>query len=121
MKIKKYTKYKYYKVTPEIKIEMEILREKGLSYEKIGKRFNICKSTVYYYLFPGERKKIIERALKFNKKLTKGEMKENNRKYQNSRYIMDRYYHDEEFREKYKKRNREFQRKKRINLFRGAK
>ena len=48
---------KSYKLSKEDKAEMKILRKQGLSGSKIGERFGVTTSCVYYHTTPGLREK----------------------------------------------------------------
>ena len=96
-------KYRYRKITPEDVEKMKELREQGLTYQKIADKFNVRLSTTQYHLIPKERERRLKSAKKYNKKLTKKQIKEKIRKHQpyTSQYIVERYQNDEEFRRRF--------------------
>jgi len=98
--MKKYKKYKYRKVTPEILEKMKKLRESGLTYRLIAEKFNISNNVVSYWLSPQQKENAIRRAKKAYTRLTKEEIREKGEKaYQGKReYYKKRYHEDEEFR-----------------------
>jgi transposase len=93
-------RYRYRKITPEDLEEMKRLREEGLSYKEIAKRFNVTYSTALYHLSEREKEMNKKRAMKSLSKLTKKQIKEKQKKQQpyRSAYYKDRYNNDEEFR-----------------------
>lgn len=95
--------FRYRKVNPKIRREMKQLRKGGLSYRKIAKEFNIGLSTVIYHLKIGERKKTIERANKSYLKLTKEQIRENEKKRYayKKQYYIERYANDKKFRKRH--------------------
>jgi len=98
--MKKYKKYKYRKVTPEILEKMKKLRESGLTCKLIAEKVSIAGSSVQYWLSPQQREKSIKRGKKSYAKLTKEEIaKRNKKQYKKARkYYKERYHEDEEFR-----------------------
>lgn len=98
--MKKYKKYKYRKVTPEILEKMKKLREGGLTYKLIAEKVNIDASSVQYWLSPQQRENAIKRGKKSYAKLTKEEIvKRNKKQYKKAqKYYKERYHEDEEFR-----------------------
>lgn len=115
--------YHYRKVTPEIEKEMKELRKEGLSYEDIGKIMRLHQNTVRYHLNSKERKKVIERTQKYNKKMTLKQRKEKSRKQLPYliKYLKERYNNDKLFRKNFIemimknfKKRREVWRKKRL-------
>ncbi len=108
--------YRYRKIKPEDVEVMKELREQGLSYKKIGKRFNVSWKTPHYHLNPREKEIGRKRAYKSSSKLTKKQKKKRQLKEQKyrSEYMKDRYQNDEKFREDFLdivKRNFEKRRK----------
>ncbi len=95
--------YRFRKVTPEILKEMKKLRTKNLTYKKIAEKFRLNDSTVQYWLSSGYKEKAIKRAMKHYSKLTKEELRKQNRKNCKRRqeYIKERYNNDEVFRKQY--------------------
>ncbi len=95
-------KYRYRKVNPETLSQMKQLREEGLTYKAIAEKFNINSSSVAYWLSPKEKENAIKRANKYYSKLTKEQIKEKekNRSEYKSKYSLDRYQNDEEFRKR---------------------
>lgn len=114
----KIKRYRFRKITPEIKAEMRKLREEGLSYRKISEKFDVSYSIVCYHLSARAKRKAKERAIKWNKKLTKKQKREKTKKQQPhlSQYIMERYHNDKEFRERFKKSSRDYQKRRREEL-----
>ena len=96
-------KYRYRKITPEDVEKMKELREQGLSYKEIGKKFNVSWYTPLYHLCPKERERKLKSEKKYNKKLTKKQIKEKTKKAQSylNQYIKERYNNDEEFRRRF--------------------
>jgi len=96
-------RFRYRKITPEILEKMKKLRENGLTYYEIARKFNIAYSTAQYWLTKGEREKKSKRAMKYNKKITKKEFRIKNKKYSEWRkeYMNDRYHNDEKFRKRF--------------------
>jgi len=112
MKVKK---YRWRKVTPQVLLEMKILKEGGISYKRIAELFKINSSTVLYHLSPREKKETLKRSKEYNKKMTKEQKKEKSKrsKQYQKEYIMDRYHNDKEFRERYKRSVRKSHKKMR--------
>ena len=82
-------RYRYKKIKPEDIVIMKKLREQGISYREIGRRFDVTWRTPYYHLNPKEKKA-----------LTKAQIKEKNKKSQPylNQYIKERYNNDPDFR-----------------------
>jgi len=97
------TRYRYRKIKPEDIVVMKELRGRGLSYEKIGKEFNIQWSVVHYHLSPREKMMCKKRAHKSLDKMTKKQKLEKSRRHYlyTKQYIVERYQNDEEFRRYY--------------------
>ncbi len=93
-------RYRYRIITPEDVEKMKELREQGLYYKEIGKRFNVRWQVAHYHLSPREKKMSRKRTYKSLGKLTKKQIKEKIRKHQpyTNQYIKERYNNDEEFR-----------------------
>jgi hypothetical protein len=94
--VKKYKKYKYRKVNPEIEKKMIALRKKKnglkrISYKEIGEKFGVSEVTVEYHVNKEFRERFKERIRK--------KCKRNSKEY-NSKYQKDRYNNDPEFRKK---------------------
>ncbi len=101
-KMKERKNYRYRKVTPEILEKIKGLRASGMTHKKIGEKLKLGESIVGYWLNPETRKKSIERAKKFYKKLPKEQKRENERarsEYKQE-YFLERYREDEEFRKR---------------------
>jgi len=97
--------------------EMRRLRVRGETFEEIAQKVGVSKPTVFYHLDKSYRKKMINKSLETFKKKTLKERKEIYKKrlpYIKA-YFKKRYWGDEKFRERVKKRAREYQRKKRKN------
>ncbi len=98
-------RYRYRKIRPEDVELMRIFRDVGMSYREIGVMFGIAWSTAMYHL--SEREKLRKRTavIKTHNKMTKGQLKEKQLKTQNyrSKYMIERYRNDEEFRGRMKK------------------
>lgn len=95
-------RFRYRKVTPEMKSEMISLRRKGLSYSKIGEQLGVTESTVQYHTSERQRMKTLERSNNYNKKFTKEEIAEKNkeRREYRSNWVKERYHQDDVFRKK---------------------
>ena len=93
------------RVNAEERKKMKEMKEKGFSFEGIGRALGFSASTVQYHTSEETKKKAIIRA-KNNKKVWPG-TKEYNKKYQ-----AERRKNDPEFLEKSRKANRENWRKK---------
>lgn len=93
-------KYKYRKIKPEDIEVMKELREQGLSYKEIGKKFGVTYSTTHYHLSPREKIMAKKRGNKYNKAMTKKQKREKIRKAapRMKKYIRERYNNDPEFR-----------------------
>lgn len=91
------------KVTKEIKETMKELRDKEISFARIGKILNFSSSTVQYHLSEKQKQKTIKRAIKNEKP--------RDRKEYHKGYMSERYNNDEEFRERIKKHSRKSWRK----------
>lgn len=114
-------RYRYKRIKPEDVVVMKELREQGLSYKEIGKRFNVTWKTPYYHLSPKEKKRCLKSIRKFNKALTKEQKLEKSRKHYPyiKQYIKERYNNDPEFRKNFLdmvKRNEKKRRRKWIKL-----
>jgi orotate phosphoribosyltransferase-like protein len=95
-------KFRFRKVTPEIKAKMIELRKKGYTFLEIADMFDVTLSTAQYHICEKQRLNTIKRATKYNRTLTKKEFIKRNKKrsgYKSS-WFMDRYHNDEEFRKK---------------------
>lgn len=107
------------KVTPEIKVQMQELRDEGWTWKRIAEKFDLCSSTVRYHLAPGAMEKTKRRATKAMRKKffnMTDEEKRKRREYQRD-YMRTRYQNDPEFRQRmlwYIKNYRE-----RVNRVRG--
>jgi transposase len=98
-------RFRYRKVTPEMRVEMEKLRNQGLTYEEIAEKFGISLSIVYYHLNPEYRRKRIEREGRRQKTKKVREYHAKRRRSEEYRrlrreYMRERYRKDPEFREK---------------------
>ena len=104
--------FRYRKVTPQMKAEMEKLRKQGLSYPKIADKFGVSLSIVYYHLNPEYRRKYIERegrrqkTKKVREYHAKRWRSEEYRRWRRE-YMRERYREDAEFREKMKMSQRQ--------------
>jgi len=98
--MKKYKRWKYRKVTPEILEKMKQLRGGGLTYKLVAEKVDIGLSNVMYWLSPQQKENAIRRAKKAYARLTKEELRERgDRAYQGKKeYYKKRYHEDEEFR-----------------------
>jgi len=103
-------RWKYRKVTPENRKNMKDLREKGWSYVKIGKLFNIDPHSVRYWIDEEYRQRCIKRAKSRKRKPLTDEQK-TKRKVYIRKYIKKRYNEDPEFRERFLGHTKKWQRK----------
>ena len=97
------------KVTPEIKAEMKILREKGWFYREIGDKFNVTEDTVRYHLNPKCKEMVFFHSRKSHKK--HGSPSKRNPEKTKSyirEYMRERRRNDPEFRERQNKAHREY-------------
>lgn len=92
--------YRYRKVNPNILSQIQKLRASGMTHKKIAEKLKIGSSLIGYWLNPETRKKTIERAKKDYVKLSKKQKreKEKGRSEYKSKYYLERYNNDEEFR-----------------------
>ena len=95
---------KYKKVTYEMKEQIRILRNKGISLVEIGKDLGIASSTVAYHSSEDYKKKTITRSIK--------NAKPRDRKDYNRKYQSEKYKNNEAYRERIKRDNRVNQKKK---------
>jgi len=86
----------------EIK-KIKTLRKNGLSYQRIARIIGVNYFTVVYHLNKKFKEGVINRARKRKTKKDPEYMRE---------YMKNRYHTDEKFREKKKKKQREYWRKK---------
>lgn len=91
-------------ITEQIRDKMKVMRKNGISDKKIAEIMKIPPSTVQYHLNPEQKQKQIERSVK-------NEKQRDRRKYMRE-YMSKRYKNDEEFKERLKKSNRDYQRRK---------
>ena len=96
-------RYRYRKVTPEILEKMKELREEGMIYKEIGKRFDTDASTVLYHLSTREKMMSIKRSNKSANKMTKKQKQEKSKQAYPyiKEYNKERYNNDEEFRKRF--------------------
>jgi transposase len=92
-------RFRYRKVTPQIKRKIVELHEQGKTYKEIAEKFGFSVSTVNYHLNPKVRENAIKRTKRnpnYGKKLyfDPEYMK---------KYMVERYALDIEFRERVKK------------------
>lgn len=99
------------KVNETVLKKMKDLRSQNLSYDKISKEVNLHISTVMYHLNENYREKLKE----INRKKGRGRKKTPEEKAYNKEYQKERYTNDPQFRERQKKRSRDYQRKRREN------
>ena len=97
--------FRYRKVTPIILAEMKALHEKGWSYRKIARKFNISLGTVLYHLTAYYKPQALIRAERSNQKQQESEYYQRlevraRRKKWIREYIRERYQNDPEFRRK---------------------
>jgi len=98
-------RFRYRKVTPEMRVEMERLRKQGLTYEEIAEKFGISLSIVCYHLNPEYRRKRVEREGRRQKTSKVREYHAKRRRSDEYRrlrreYMRERYREDAEFRER---------------------
>ncbi len=93
------------RVSQETKEVMREMKNKGFSFEGIGRILGLSSSTIQYHISDEAKKKAILRAIK-NRKPWAG-AKDYNKKYQS-----ERYNNDPEFRERVREANKENWRKK---------
>ena len=93
-------RYRYRKVTPEMVKRMKMLRNEGMFYKDIARKFEVCYETIAYHLSEKAKKRKIKQVIEYNNRLTKKQRKEKTKRYQpyTSQYIKERYNNDEEFR-----------------------
>ncbi len=98
------------KTTEEQKQKIKEYHEQGVSCKKIADMLNMNRDTVYYWT--NDRKKrirgVLERAAKFSKEKRR-ELYLKSKGYA-AIYFKNRYWNDEEFREKHRKLCREYKR-----------
>lgn len=90
------------------------LLDEGKTQAEVSRILNLSKSLVNYYSSEETRKKIIQRAKKYFKKLPKEKKRERARNHRDylRNYFNNRYNTDEEFRKKHIERVIEYQKKK---------
>jgi hypothetical protein len=102
-------KFRFKKVTPIILEEMKKAREEGMFFKDIAVKFGLSLSSTRYHFSEKEReykKKIMKKySNEQRKKLTPEQRKEKTKKHQPylSKYIMDRYHNDKEFKKRFNK------------------
>ena len=106
------------KITEKQKEEIKYLHDKGESLREIGKKLEVCPSTISYHLNPEKRK---EQSKENWGKLPKKKKKNYYaRHYPKQKiiiknYLRRKYNEDEEYREMKKKRSREYYKKNEKN------
>ena len=102
------------RLTKEQVIELRKLKREDVRLVDVAKKFNITPTAVLYYLDEDYRRRTIERVSNNFKTKTKGERSEIYKKrlpYM-KKYYKRRYASDKEFREKHKKRVRDYNQRK---------
>ena len=92
-------RWRYRKVTPEMKAKMRELRRQGWSYQKIADRFGVTMSTAQYHCTDKYREQAIRRA-KIQPNYPNSHSHSNPN--YDRKYMRERYREDPEFRERMK-------------------
>ena len=103
LEVRKFKRYRYFKITPENLLEIKELLKKGVKQKKIAEIFNISTTTVQYYINPHANKYRKEYARKYRKEYARKYRKEHSKKYYKylKEYLKERYNNDSEFRERF--------------------
>lgn len=103
------------KLTQEMISEIKDMRKKGIAIINIATKFNVHENTIWYHLSEKYKRSIKRNTRKYWNQLTPKQKRKKTKKYQPilSKYIMERYNKEPEFKRKFLDRVLKYQRKRR--------